>query len=40
MEVMTAKTRLEVQQIYKLLQSVRHDDFDEINKLIDEGVPQ
>lgn len=36
---LTARTRLEIYQIYKLIQLVHTNSFDEINKLIEDSVP-
>ena len=38
-EQYVATTRLEIQQIYKLIQLMREDEFDEILKLTTDGVP-
>ena len=36
---LTAHTRLEVLQVFKLLQSVRLEDRDQISKLCTQGIP-
>lgn len=38
-EQYVATTRLEIQQIYKLIQLMRADAFDDMLKLINDGVP-
>ena len=38
-EQYVATTRLEIQQIYKLIQLMREDEYDEILKLTNDGVP-